>query len=88
MGKRAQRSLLTEGIISFILSVGLLAVFFLAGMILGQVHAAKNSGAIAAELHRYLIDYCGMDSTADRDGWVFFSALIIYFRYPLLAALL
>lgn len=88
MGKRAQRSLLTEGMISFILSVGLLAVFFLAGMILGQVYAEKNSDAIAIELHRYLIDYCGMDSAADRDGWVFFSALIIYFRYPLLTAFL
>lgn len=88
MGKWAQRRQLTGGTISFLLAVGLLAVFFLAGMILGQVYAEKNSDAIAVELHRYLIDYCGVDSAVDRDVWVFFSALIIYLRYPMLAAFL
>ena len=88
MGMWAQRRQLTGSSMSFFLSMGLLTVFFVAGMLFGQVYAERNSTAITLELQQYLIDYCGLDSAEDRNGWVFLSALIIYFRYPMLAVIL
>lgn len=85
MGKRTQRRYLTGGNGSFFLCLGLLAVFFLAGTVLGQVSAKSDPDTIAMELHQYLMDYFSLDSREEGIGWVFLSALVIYFRYPLMA---
>ncbi len=85
MGKRTQRRYLAGGNGSFFLCLGLLAVFFLAGTVLGQVSAKSDPDTIAMELHQYLMDYFSLDSREEGIGWVFLSALVIYFRYPLMA---
>ena len=88
MNKRTQHRHLPRGEVSYFLSLGLLAVFFLAGAVYGQVSAKSNPDAIAAELHQYLVGYCALDTGAEGSGRVFLSALLIYFRYPLLALFL
>ena len=85
MSKRTQHRHLTGGKVSYFLCLGLLAVFFLAGAVYGQVSAKSNPDAITAELHQYLAGYCALDTGAEGSGRVFLSALLIYFRYPLLA---
>lgn len=66
----------------------LLALCFLAGVILGQVLAGRVSAETGAELNRYLEDYVRVGGQTGRSAAAALSAVVIYFRYPLLAFLL
>ena len=66
----------------------LLALFFLAGVILGQVLAGRVPAETGAELNRYLEDYVQLNGQTGRSATAALSAVVIYFRYPLLAFLL
>lgn len=89
MGKRTQRRRSAgSGDRSFFLCLGMLAVFFLAGAVLGQVLARRTPELVDAELVQYLTDYCTLDTDETSTGLVFLSALLIYFRYPFAAFLL
>ena len=88
MEKWAQRKMFMGGKASFFLCLGLMAASFSLGMIAGRVFAGKNSDTTLAELHRYLSGYYALDMEKGSGIGVFFNALLIYFRYPLLALLL
>ena len=66
----------------------LLALCFLAGVILGQVLAGRVPAETGAELNRYLEDYVRVGGQTGRSAAAALSAVVIYFRYPLLAFLL
>ena len=66
----------------------LLALFFLGGVLLGQVVSGRVPDATGDELGRYLTDYLRLDGGTDRTTAAALSAALIYFRYPLLAFLL
>lgn len=66
----------------------LLALLFLGGLILGQVLAGKVSDPTAAELTKYLDGYFSLENQGNASAGTVASALVIYFRYPLLAVLL
>lgn len=66
----------------------LLALFFLAGVVLGQVLAGRVPGATGDELRQYLADYVRLGGSGGVSSGTALSALVIYFRYPLLAFLL
>lgn len=64
----------------------LLAVFFLAGVILGQIAAGRAPDATGGELYHYLRNYLQLE---DQDsGIAALSMLFLYLRYPILAFLL
>lgn len=63
----------------------LLALFFFVGVVLGQVLAGRVPDATGAELQRYLTDYIQVGGEAAPSWGTVLSALVIYFRYPLLA---
>ena len=64
----------------------LLALFFLAGVLLGQVLAGRVPAETGEELRRYLESYLRLG--AEPSPRTAASAVVIYFRYPLLAFLL
>ena len=64
----------------------LLALFFLAGVLLGQVLAERVPDGTGTELRRYLEDYLRLG--AEPSAGTAVSAAVIYFRYPLAAFLL
>ena len=64
----------------------LLALFFLGGVILGQVLALRVPAATGAELETYLSEFLKLEHLPV-SGTVI-STLVLYFRYPLLAFLL
>ena len=64
----------------------LLALFFLAGVLLGQVLAGRVPAETGEELRRYLESYLHLG--AEPSPRTAASAVVIYFRYPLLAFLL
>lgn len=66
----------------------LLALFFLGGILLGQVLSGRVPDATGDELGRYLTDYLCLDDGTERTAGAALSAAVIYFRYPLLAFLL
>ena len=66
----------------------LLALFFTAGVLLGQVLAGRMPDATGDELRRYLEDYLRLGGGAAPTPRTVVSTLVIYFRYPLLAFLL
>lgn len=66
----------------------LLAMFFLGGVILGQVLAGRVPDSTGDELSRYLTDYLSLDGNAELTARTALSAVVIYFRYPILAFLL
>ena len=66
----------------------LLALFFTAGVLLGQVLASWVPDATGDELRRYLEDYLRLGGGAAPTPRTVVSTLVIYFRYPLLAFLL
>ena len=72
----------------FLLRLALLALCFLAGVILGQVLAGRVPPEIGQELERYLTGYFSLDRKQSADQKVLLSTLMIYFRYPALAFLL
>ena len=63
----------------------LLALFFFFGTMGGQVLAGRIPDAAGQELADYLHCYVALEETWSPQ--VVFSALLLYFRYPLLAAL-
>jgi hypothetical protein len=63
----------------------LLALFFFAGVILGQVLAGRVPDTTGAELKRYLSDYVRLGGEMALSSGAVLSTLVIYFRYPLLA---
>ena len=63
-----------------------LALFFFAGILLGQVLAGRMPAATGSELRRYLEDYLLLEE--DPAVQTLLSAAVIYFRYPLTAFLL
>lgn len=64
----------------------LLALFFLAGVGLGQVLASRVPVAVGEELTEYLHHYVTVEE--ERSVQTLLSVLLLYLRYPLLAALL
>ena len=66
----------------------LLALFFLGGVLMGQVLSGRVPDVTGDELGRYLTDYLRLDSGTERTAAAVLSAAVIYFRYPLLAFLL
>lgn len=73
---------------AFFVRLLLLAGFFSAGVILGQVLSGKIPASTADELKRYLKDYFKLSDRGDFTIKSFLSSLLLYFRYPLLAFLL
>ena len=63
-----------------------LALFFLAGVCLGQVLAGRVPREAGRELSEYLQHYVTVEGGVT--GGAVLSALVLYLRYPLLAALL
>lgn len=66
----------------------LLALFFLGGVLLGQVLSSRVPATTGDELGRYLTEYLRLDGGTERTAAAALSAAVIYFRYPLLAFLL
>ena len=64
----------------------LLALCFAGGVFLGQVLAGRLPEAVGTQLGEYLDGYVRLDRTASPDAVL--PALVLYFRYPLLAFLL
>jgi stage II sporulation protein M len=72
----------------FLLRLSVLALLFLAGVILGQVLSGRVPASTAQELERYLSGYVSLDRAQTMDRKLVLSTLLIYFRYPVLAFLL
>ena len=81
-GKRRIR----EGQPSFFTRILCLALFFLGGACLGYVLASGVPETTGTELETYLRGYCSLADGPSPE--TVFSALVLYFRYPLLAVLL
>jgi len=64
-----------------------LALFFFAGILLGQVFSGRVPDATGDELSRYLTDYLKVGE-GDASPRAALSAAVLYFRYPLSAFLL
>ena len=64
-----------------------LALFFFAGVILGQVFSSQVPDAAGEELTRYLTDFLEVER-ADQSPCAALSAAVLYFRYPLAAFLM
>ena len=67
---------------------GTMALFFLAGVLLGQVLSGRVPDTTGDELRRYLEDYVRLGGEGAPTVQTALSALVIYFRYPLFAFLL
>ena len=80
MKKNRQRSTLP------LLGLLFLALFFLIGVILGQVLAAQLPTSIGIELDRYLRHFLVLEELISTQ--TVFASLALYLRYPLLAFLL
>ena len=63
-----------------------LALFFFAGVLLGQVFSAQVPDATGDELTRYLTDFLKVEKSLSPQAAL--SAVVLYFRYPLAAFLL
>lgn len=66
----------------------LLALFFVGGVLLGQMLAERVPGGTGNELHRYLADFVQLGGQEPSIPKAAFSTLLVYYRYPLLAFLL
>lgn len=73
---------------SFLIRLLLLALFFSAGVILGQVLSGRIPADTEEELRRYLTDYFSLSDAPPVNRQLLLSTLLIYFRYPMLAFLL
>ena len=65
--------------------LAVLALCFAAGIFLGQVLAKRFPASAGEELSRYLTDYVTLSGEAVPGKRTLLTALVIYFRYPLLA---
>lgn len=63
------------------------AVFYIAGVFLGQVAAGAVSPGLQSELNRYLMDYVYLDKKQISVAETAWSTLVLYLRYPLAAFL-
>lgn len=72
----------------FLLRLLFLALLFSAGVILGQVFAGRVPAGTDRELERYLKDFFSISQGRTLSGRECLSALLIYFRYPVLAFLM
>ena len=63
----------------------ILAIFFLCGVILGQVFLSSVPASVALELTDYLRHYTTLGQTVSFQTVL--AAMVLYFRYPVLAAL-
>ena len=81
-GKRRSRG----GQASFPAQILCLALFFLGGVILGQILSAKVPETAGQELAEYLHGYLSLEN--ERSPLAALSTLILYIRYPLTAVLL
>lgn len=77
-----------QGELFFLPRLVLLALFFLIGVILGQVLSGRVPDVTGDELTRYLTDYISLGDSPVLTAKTALSALVIYFRYPLLAFLM
>lgn len=66
----------------------ILALFFFAGIVLGQVFSSRIPDATGEELRRYLTDFLNLEEAGDFSSRAALSAAVLYFRYPLSAFLL
>lgn len=66
----------------------ILALFFFAGVVLGQVFSSRIPDATGEELRRYLTDFLNLEEAGDFSSRTALSAAVLYFRYPLSAFLL
>lgn len=65
-----------------------LALFFFAGIVLGQVFSSRIPNATGDELTRYLTDFLKVEGGGELTPQTALSAAVLYFRYPLAAFLL
>lgn len=65
-----------------------LALFFFAGVLLGQVFSSRVPDATGEELTRYLTDFLKLEGRGSVSPGAAASAAVLYFRYPLAAFLL
>lgn len=65
-----------------------LALFFFAGIVLGQVFSSRVPDAAGEELTRYLTDFLKVEGGGEASPRTALSAAVLYFRYPLAAFLL
>lgn len=66
-----------------------LALFFFAGIVLGQVFSSRVPNATGEELKRYLSDFLKLEGGGgEPSSQAALSAAVLYFRYPLAAFLL
>lgn len=63
----------------------LLAFFFFLGLVLGQVLSGRVDASTSGELSDYLNGYFSLENRPDLSAGTVLSAIVIYFRYPLLA---
>lgn len=73
---------------AFVIRLLVLAVFFSAGIVLGQALSGKIPVSTADELKRYLKGHFTLSDRGNFSAKSFLSSLLLYFRYPLLAFLL
>jgi len=66
----------------------LLALFFFAGTVLGQVFSSRVPDATGQELAHYLRDFLLVEGEGEPSPRTALSAAVLYFRYPLTAFLL
>ena len=69
-----------------LLCILLLSLFFLCGIFAGQALAQRGSGVVGRELAEYLRRYVTIDGSVS--SRTVLSAVLLYLRYPLMAALL
>ena len=81
-----RKSRLRRGQALFFPKLLCLALFFLGGVILGQAVSSGVPDETGRELQAYLQGYLSLESGVS--GSAVWSALVLYFRYPILAVLL
>lgn len=84
--RRNQRAGRTVGQVASLPRLLLLASFFVAGVIAGQVLSARVSAEVCGELRRYLVDFLRVEE--NRTLSALLAAAVVYVRYPLAAVLL
>lgn len=73
---------------SFLLRLAVLAVFFSVGVLLGQALSGDFRAGAVPELSRYLRSFFTLSEDRTLSAKTVLSAVLIYFRYPLLAFLM
>lgn len=87
MNWKGKRELRSEPV-SSLPAILVLSLFFLLGVLLGQVFSRYVPSDTGQELRQYLSDFVQLDSSRKQNAGVALSTLALYFRYGLLAFLL